>query len=104
MPETVSSKSKTLTTSISDHRGQQKFVETDYQIEEYLVQQPAHIAAERSRDLQLLYVKKWNETHLEFNTVTLPTPVGFRTQFRTHQGLRRGPTGTELVENELQRQ
>ena len=75
---------------------------------EYLVQQPAHICCrelESSNKLQLLCVKNGMKTHLEFNTVTLPTrPVSFRTQFRTHQGLRREPTGSELAENELHRQ
>ena len=116
--EESSSSPTTLAAHISDHCGQQKFVDTAYQIEEYLVQQPAHIAAERSREFQQTTTalrKKWDETHLEFNTLILPTPpVSFRTQFRTsngrisstdpRQGPRRAPTGSELAENELHRQ
>ena len=112
------SSSTIVPAQIPDHRGHQKFVETAYQIEEYLVQQPAHIAAERSREFQQTATalrKKWTESHLEFNTVILPTPpVSFRTQFRTsngrisstdpRQGPRRAPTGSELAENELHRQ
>ena len=65
-----------LAPHLLDHRGQPKFVEMAYKMEEYLGQQPAHIAAEISLEQHTTSAlrKKWNDTHLDFQTTILPTP------------------------------
>ena len=98
---------------ILDHQGQQQSVEAAYEMEAHLEQQPAHIAAQRAHEFQETTAalrRRWIETQEEsHNTVqVLPTPpVSFRTQFRTstkNNTSKRGLTGAELAENELQRQ
>ena len=65
---------------IPDHRGQQKFFEAAYKVEQYLAQQPAHISAQIARQFQ-------DSTAALRHTAILPAPpVNFRTQFRTSDG------------------
>lgn len=102
-----------VTSHIPDHRGQQNFVEAAYEMEAYLNQQPAYIAADRAQQFQAATMtlrRKWIEQE-ESQTAILPTPpVSFRTQFRTSTkrtssiDTRRGLTGAEVAEKELYRQ
>ena len=59
-----------LTAQIPDHRGQQKFVEAAYRMEEHLAQQSAHTAAQRACEFEQATTalrRQWNKTEVEFH-------------------------------------